>query len=406
MAAPQEVAELRRKISGLFGSRGGLSRAQHAALLRTHFCFVGWGSVGRPLGEALAEYGALDFTLIDPKSYLPKSVVSQCTADEIGMLKVEAGRRSLAASVARVRTYARDVFTVADGVVRPNSVVIVSADNARAAIGANRMAARMGCMLLKVNVEPEYAVVAVRAYDFRRPSLFCAECQLSDAHYQRQTHPQSCDGTGERPTSSPRVLSQAAGEIGATAALALLDESKATRWLNAETQFFAKTAEAVRSQLAPKPACRWDHQERWWPLERLSCAPHEIRLADLLRSAGVAPGGAAQASFCQRVALRSRCEQCCRELASPRWFTDWESGAGPCPHCKGRLQAVPFFARREVSLEDLAPVLNEPLATWGVASGAVIQVGHAGTRRAFVVGSGGSCLLDHVEPLTAEEPPL
>ena len=60
----------------------------------------------------------------------------------------------------------RDVYDVEPGYVGPgNAYVIVSADNRRADIGANRLAAQMRVPLVKANVEPALLLASVRCYD-------------------------------------------------------------------------------------------------------------------------------------------------------------------------------------------------------------------------------------------------
>ena len=230
-------------------------------------------------------------------------------------MKVEAGKRRLEERGASVAAYPRDLATLTDGTVRRNSVLVVSADNPRADILANRLAARMAVRLLKINVEPRYGVAAVRAVDFRQPSAVCIECQFNERHYARQRHPKSCDGTGERPTGSPRALSDAASQVGLVALLEVLDENKAGRWFGSEMQYGVDTGKATWSQLAPNPDCRSDHGGRWASLERLASGPEAISLAELIRCASIVLGEPTLVRFCQQVALRSRCERCVRATA-------------------------------------------------------------------------------------------
>jgi hypothetical protein len=390
----------------LLGFKGELSAAQRALLPRWHACFVGFGAVGGPLAEQMAEYGLRQATLIDPKPYVAKSVDSQCSPEEVGLWKVEAGRRRLAGRGLRVTPYVHDVYAVVDGVVRANSFVIVSADNRRADIGANRLAWRMGAMLLKVNVEPLFNVVSVRAYDFRKPSPLCAECQMSELQYVTQRHPKSCDGTGERSTGSPRHLSQVAGAAGTIAALEILEESKAARWLGSELQIRLDDATTPRltwSKLSPNANCRWDHAERWPALQRLSSGPEKISLAELARYTDVLGWQPTKARFCQRVALRRRCEGCGHLVEAPYWLSEIDQVSGACPLCAGRLAAVPFYAYRELPLSALSSVIERRLADWGVASAAVIELSGEAGRQAFVVGKDGSAA-EAIQPDEATQP--
>jgi molybdopterin/thiamine biosynthesis adenylyltransferase len=356
-------------------------------LLDAHMFFAGLGSVSRPAARRLAAEWARHFTFADPKTYLPKSVASQCAEAEVGQSKVEAGRRELKDRYGvEAVVYPCDLYSVVDGAVEPETTVIAGVDNWRADIGANRLALRMGARLVKVNVEPLYETLAVRCYDYRRPNGICAECQFSDAHYNAQKHPRSCDGTGVRATGSTRALGEAAGLAAAVAAIELLDESKAGRWLGVEFQFSPRGG-PVWSRLSHNDQCRCDHQARWRSLQRLASGPQIISLAELVRSAEVLLGRAETARFCKQVAMQSRCRQCGHAVCAPRWFCEWEAGTGDCPRCGDRLMAVPFYVHSELPLEKLAAVAGAPLADWGVAAGAVIELAAGAARQAFVVGS-------------------
>lgn len=382
-APPVDLRELLRRPfseAPIFGER------QPIKLSRTPLCLVGFGSVGRAAAEELVRAGAKDLTIVDPKRYSESSVGLQCVPAEVGMLKVDTAHPSLVGPAARVVTYPDDIFTVPDGVVDPASVVIVSADNTRAAIGASRLAARRKARLAKINLEPEYNIIGARCFDYRGPYPICLECQISDSQYARQTHPQSCDGTGERSTRSSRALSRAAGRIAAIAALTLLDKGLAS-WVAMDLQFSLASGEATWSHLSPNAACRWCHDRHWALPVRRQCGPHEITLAELLRQSCLTPLPAIQVRFCRLVALESRCEACGASDRTPHWFRQWESPIGQCADCGGPLRAVPFFARREVPLQDLTPVLDRPLAAWGVQPGAVIELADGELRRAFVIGA-------------------
>jgi hypothetical protein len=230
-------------------------------------------------------------------------------------------------------------------------------------------------------------VVAVRAFDFRKSPPLCGECHFPEDRYQRQRHPKSCDGTGERPTGSPRILSQAAAELGLVALLEIIDESRAGRWFGQEMQYSLQTGQATWSRLRPNPACRCDHTQRWPALQRLASGPESISLAELARSAAIALGEANMVRFCRQVALRSRCEGCGYEVRSPRWLAELDAAAGACPRCGRRLLAVPFYVHSEVPWEALAAVAEQPLAEWGVAAAAVIELVGSSARQAFVIGS-------------------
>ena len=376
-----------KQMRAAFGWTGVLRAAQQSRLQRTHFVAIGFGSLARPMAERLVTLGALDFSLVDPKRYSARSIATQCTADEVGQLKVDVGRQRLAAHGARVLAYPVDVATVPHGAVHRNSIVVASVDNPHADIGANRLAAQMGALLLKLNVEPAYGIAAVRAYDFRRATALCVECQFSaEQHYARQRHPRSCDGAPQQPSNTPRPLARLAAELGVLAATDCLDESRSGTWLGHEVQF-SRDYGVTRSRLDVNPQCRWDHARRWQPLQRLASGPETISLAELVRLAEVVVQGATTARFCHDVALRTRCESCGHESAKPRWISDLSLPATVCPICAGHVLAIPFFVHGALPLESVAEAMTVPLADWGVPAGAVIELSGGGGRQAFVIGS-------------------
>jgi hypothetical protein len=390
----QTYDDLTRAIADVLDFDGRPRPITQSLLSRRHLYFLGFGSVARPMAQRALDCGVLDVTLADPKRYAEKSIVSQCEPSEVGRLKVEVGRECMTARGARVTIHPADLYDVPDGAVHANTTLIVSADNRRADVGANRLAVRMRALLLKVNVEPMYGMVSVRAFDFRRPSPVCVECAFSAETYSRQTHPKSCDGTGERSTGSPRILSQAAAELGVLALTETLDESRSARWLSHELLFSLETGTATWSELTPNRSCRCDHGESWPAMQRLASGPESISLAELARSAGIVVGQATHARFCRQVALQNRCEHCHHEVYGPRWLAVLDAATGDCPICGNHLRAVPFYVHGELPLDALNGVLEQPLAAWGVAPAAVIELTGATGRQAFAVGS------DRVRPGT------
>ena len=288
----QTREDLNRAIAGVLGFDGRPRPVAQRLLPRRHLYFLGFGSVARPLAERAIDLGALDLTLADPKRYTERSIASQCEPDEVGRPKVAVGYERLAVRGARVTPYRADLYDIPDGAVHANSTLIVSADNRRADVGANRLAARMRAPLLRVNVEPAYGVVSVRAFDFAKPSPVCVECAFTADTYARQTHPRSCDGSGERPTGSPRILSRAAAELGLAALLDTLDEGRSARWFAHEMLFSLETGNVTWSELTPNAACRCDHRQCWPALQRLASGPQSLSLAELVHSAGIVVGRA------------------------------------------------------------------------------------------------------------------
>lgn len=346
----------------------------------------GYGSIARPASELLAARGARRFLLIDPKRYRAASADSQCEPDEVGCLKVDVGAERLRALGAEVTTYKRDLFAVPEGVIDRRSIVITSVDNRRADIGSNRRAARIGARVLKVNVEPAYDVAAVRAYDFRRETTLCVECQFAEHHYLAQRHPKSCDGAGDgRRTNSPRWLSQAAASMAAIATMDLAcDESAAARWFGRQWQYFPQTGLVSTSRLTPKAVCRWDHARRWQDPVTLGAEEGSISLGELFKRSGVAPEPDAAVRFCQRVALAGSCADCHRKARLVRWVAD-ETAMARCESCGGRVHADAFWSFEELPLELLLAVFDRPLGDWGVEGGAVIELAGRERRQAFVV---------------------
>jgi hypothetical protein len=379
-------------IAERFGRQEPAEDEVRTRLGATRIVLDGYGSIGRPMSEELAQWGVCRFVIADPKSYVPQSVWSQCTSQEVGRLKVDVGGERLRALGAEVASYARDINSVPEGVVTPGSIVVTTVDNRRADIVSNRRAARMGARLIKVNVEPTLGVVAVRAYGFRRETRLCVECQFGDHHYAAQRHPQSCDGSSDgRRTNSPRWLSQTAARLGAMVAADLAAEHPAARdWIAHEWQYTPRSGHVRGSQLEPNGHCRWDHAVRWENVVRTTEGPKSLSLQSLFRAAKLDVDVQAKIRFCQQIALRGRCRGCRCDFAVVRWFCDLRSPVGVCPSCGGVLLAIPFAVFREASLESLLPVLDPPLEAWGVEPLAVMELSRHDRRTTFVVG-GGQC---------------
>ncbi len=374
------------QIAAFVGSSAGPTPAQRAGLRCTSIYNVGYGSLARPMDDRLAEFGVRDFTLVDPKSYRPGSVASQCEADDVGQPKVEVGVARLARRGARTAAFRRDVFTLPDGLVAENAVIVASADNRRADIGANRLAARMRVRLLKVNIEPAFDWMAIRCFDFRRKPPLCCECQFSDRAYQTQQHPRSCDDGDQRHTAAPRWLSQAAGDAAALVAAQLADDRTASRWFSRQWQLSLATGKAAISELTASKRCRWDHRNCWPHLERLADGPDLVSLGDLLRLAGMRLDDATQVRFCQQVATEACCAACLERVPGVWWLFDVREPLGTCPGCGGALFAVPYWTYRQTSAERLISVIDRALAGWGVAPYAVVEFARGRRRRSFALG--------------------
>lgn len=347
----------------------------------------GYGSIARPLADVLQNSGVRRFVLCDPKEYSQRSVASQCEADEVERRKAEVGMERLAAAGAQVAAYPRDLYEVPDGIVDPDTLVIASLDNPRATMGSSRRTVRMGGRMLKVNIEPAFETVAVRAYDYRHGCPLCVECQFGQHHYQNQRHPKSCDGPGDgRATNSPRWLSQAAANMGALAALEILtDDRLAKRWFGHEWNINFATQQVQRSQLMPKKNCRWSHTRRWRNVERLNAGVNEICLGELVKASAGRLDGKTHLNFCQRVALRGRCTHCHQDSDQPRWMFDLETDMHACDQCGHGVRASSFWAFDHLPARHLLPVMERPLSDWGVEPRAVINVTRGERETTFVV---------------------
>lgn len=376
-------------IAARMRCRPGPTAAVQPTLRQAELIALGVGSISREMCGGLADFGLRRFVLVDPKRYRLRSVQSQCEPGEVGRLKVDVVAEWLRNCGAEVTPLAADLYSCPDGIVGENAIVVVSADNRRAEIGANRLAARMRRPLVKVNIEPKYNFIAVRCFDFRDAGAgdaakACLECHLTDRMYANQRHPRSCDGPAQRRTAAPRWLSRAAGAVAALTVMQLLDDDRA-RALFGRQWAWVVPGESSWCELAPSPSCRWEHGRHWPNLKRLAEGPREITLAKLLRLAKTPADGATWIRFCRSVATRLACDRCARPVERIRWVAQVDELVERCA-CGGRLTPVAYWTQRQLTAAELAPVADRPLADWGVPPLAVIEVGRSGKRRSFVVG--------------------
>jgi hypothetical protein len=292
---------------------------------------------------------------------------------------------------ATVESFSSDIFCVPDGIVGPHTVIVASADNRRADIGANRLAMRMRARgLIKANVEPRFDTASVRIYSPRDDATRCAECQLTAAAY-RERHPRSCDGGGDgRATASPRDLTGAAAALASTAVGQLLvGGAAARRWLGHEWQF-ARQARLSVSALAVNPRCRWPHANHWGALVPRPQPRDRTTLEKLAKMSdfGSSPEPLT-VTFCRQVALRAACVAAGHAVTLTRWIPDLEQTFGACPTCGSPLRATPFFTHEALPAVRLSGVWQRPLADWAVDRHAVIQLGDQRRQQAYVIG--GEC---------------
>ena len=374
-----------RLIAGLMGCNPAPSPFQRELLEQIRVYDAGYGSIARPASDRLLDFGLRDFVLADPKKYRRRSVASQCERGDVGRFKVHVGRQRLAAGGARVKDFCCDLLTLPDGLVSEKTIMLLSADNRRAEIGVNRLAARMSARLVKVNIEPAYHFISVRFYDFRRYRDVCIECQIGDRAYANQRHPKSCDRAEGRRTAAPRWLSRAAGNAAALAVAHFADDETAARWHGRQWHLTPESGRATWSELTASPNCRWTHDEYWPNLERLPHGPAQLSLAQLLDQAGASADAALR--FCQQVSTRASCDRCGRMVERIRWLGNVDHPVGQC-ECRGKLLPLAYFTYRQIRASRLGAVLRRPLGAWGVPPDAVIEIAGADQRRSFVVGAG------------------
>jgi len=287
-----------------------------------------------------------------------------------------------------VRPLATDLYHCPDGLLADPAVLVVSADNRRADIGANRLAARMRSRLLKVNLEPQYNLISLRAYDFRHGATLCCECQFTDQMYLNQRHPNSCEADPrlERRTAAPRWLSAAAGAAAALVLIQLVNPDSARRWIGRQWQWMCGLGDAQWSELSPSPTCRWDHGAHWPNLVRLGEGPRQLTLRNLFRLAAAHPHQPVQLRFCQQVVKKLGCDRCGRNRDTVLWVNQVNHPAGSCG-CGGELHPISFWTYRQIAADELRAVFDRPLADWGVPSYAVIEITQGTNQHSFVVGT-------------------
>lgn len=360
-------------------------------MAQAQFVFVGTGAVNRPLARQLAWLGMKRCLLIDPKAYKPQSIISQCEPDEVGLYKAEVIAKELAFFGIEATALAQDVDVVPPGYLDESSLMIVAVDNRRADICANRLAARMRCPIVKINVEPMYLTASIRCYDLSQaPTPICLECQMTDRHYEQQLHPLSCDGGPEQSTGSPRPLCHFAADGGALAIAQIVGSPDhwAKRWWGRQWQQNLLGGQGSFSGLHPNPHCRWDHSENWGSVMRISSATSLAALANL---AEFDESGALQVEFSARVANRLVCSQCQEQRNGFWWVSELEKPVLTCP-CGGNAFALPFFTHRRLPVTQLAEVWDKPLSDWGVGPGSILRFSTEKKTQTFGIAVGSETL--------------
>ena len=350
-----------------------LSGVDWSLVGQIHLVFVGMGAVNRPLARQLAWLGMRRCLLIDPKRYKAQSVISQCEPDEVGEEKALVAARELEEMGVKAKALVKDVDVVPPGFLEENSLVVLAVDNRRADICANRLAARMRIPIIKVNVEPAYLTASIRCYDLRHsPPPVCVECQMSDRHYEDQLHPLSCDGSeGERPTGSPRPLSQLAANAAALAIAQIVGSPSewAGRWWGKQWQQNLLGGRGSFSELHPNPNCHWDHSLAFEPFVRLG-EFGDTSLRNLAIDASFQQQEI-ECEFSARIGNRVVCDSCGTQKQGVWWVAELDKACARCD-CGGEQFAVPFFTHERMKAANLQEIWDRPLADWGVTPGSVL----------------------------------
>ena len=189
----------------------------------------------------------------------------------------------------------------------------------------------------------------------------------------------------QRHTDSPRALSAAAGQLAAAALAGLLDGGPAAGELYGyETLHHLRTGQIIRSTLSRFAECRWDHARHWSNLFWLSESPSDVSLEHLVPLAHRAPSDRVQFAFDHGVTRWVCCDSCHDRRRMTRWFADLRAAVGLCPSCGGTLRPFSFGTRQSATSRQLRDVYRQPLADWGVPTGAVIEVNTQGYIRTFI----------------------
>lgn len=360
-------------------------------LAQTPFVFLGTGAVGRPLARSLAWLGMRRASVVDRKRYKQQSVISQCDPADVDREKAVVVAEKLAASGVVTSAWPCDIDELPPGLIEPGALVVAALDNRLADVDANRLAGRMCARLVKVNVEPAYLTASVRFYDLRSPpAKVCAECQMNDAHYVQQRHPQSCDGGGpEQATGSPRPLCELAANAAALAIAQVVGSPDrwARVWNGMQWQQSLLGGNGGFSQLAAKADCRWNHAEHWENLQRLPGDPGTMTLRDVFAAANVLPDSDTCVGFSARVATAGRCAQCQkRQPTLLYWVTRLDKPIGACA-CGGPIFAESFSTHHALPANRLLPVLDQPLAVWGVPRLSILEIERNRHRQALLIGN-------------------
>jgi hypothetical protein len=357
-------------------------------LSETDFVFAGAGAGNRPLAKALAYLGMKRAVIVDAKRYKEASVGSQCDPHEVGGHKAEIVAAELRGLGVDAEGIVSDVNDIEPGCVGPNAMLVTCVDDRRGDVGANRLAVMMAARLVKLNVEPLFMTASLRCLDLsvEHPKV-CLECAMSEAQYAAQRHPASCDGGGpERPTGSPRALSQLAAGAAALAIAQIVcaPAGYGKQWLGRQWQLNLLSGRATWSDLPANPNCKCDHGKRWRNLTRLGTGPEQTTLAELMTVFGPDPAKV-KLRFSAPVTTRCRCARCGMEHTQVYWARDLTKPVANCA-CGSVQLPVPFWTRATLPAKELRSRWLQRLWEWGVPSRAIIAVEREDQQRSFVIG--------------------
>ncbi len=371
---------------------GGLSGGHWALLERPErrVTVVGGGSVGKQVIRQLVRRIRVPLVLVDNKSYMDKhAVAGQCTLGDVGLQKADVHATWLRTRGIPCVSYACDIQRVPDGVVGARGLIIVCADNWRCLALANRLARRTGANLVRANVQPAENCLTVSAFGTGSELDACAECSFSRDYYN-WPEDDPFGGCTESTIENGRGVTMAlAREAASQVVSAVLPIWSGHDWdavINRSVHIGLKPYSVTNFILPRNPACRHHASERYriiW----LARGPRVVTLGNLLAAVGIGRYDDATLRFDGVIAFSARCVDCGNHTSDVvRWLPSDTSSFGVCAVCHSVMRPVDSERNQEVRLEELEPFWNSRLSYWGVPSGTIIEVTHAGRVTSFALG--------------------
>lgn len=355
---------------------------------------LGAGNVGSHLLPLIARIpnvasiGIVDADVFDAgnargQAILPGDVEKSKARVMAARLRRQAPTLAVAAYHARLETLPLGIFRV--------DLVFSCLDSRAARQHVNEIAFRAGGVpWIDAGVRADGLLARVTVYDPRVTDAPCLECAWGDADYAALEQVQPCHGDGRSPstppTNAPAALGALAAALQTLECAKRLAESADCLPAGSEVLIDAASHTHYRSASRRNVACRFDHEV--WSLESLAAGPSASLAAVLARadlvagsSVGIRLSVAGQPFLTQLacaacgtirpllrlvVALRRRDLRCaaCGHLNVPRGF-DIDHRLDPA--------TLPVAA------------LDRPLASFGVRSGDVVTLTHAGGVRRFAL---------------------